>query len=123
NKEPVLYLIKNRELSNVIAKHGAIRVVYPVIDERELLVTCQKVLRRDIFGLDKYVAGWGIALRRFTLKSVADKAPVLSELEGYLTDLEAPVTVVPEMLTVAEELMLNAIVHAPRDEHGEPKYE
>ena len=130
-KGPMLRLLENREVSHLVAKHGAIRVsksnpnraTYSMLDERELLVTCEKVLSGDIFGIDKYIGAWGIALQRRVIKSMRDKSPFLDEFERYVRDLELPQPVVPEIVTVAEELVLNAIVHAPRDANGTPKYE
>ncbi|MBX7098082.1 MAG: hypothetical protein K1X89_10240 [Myxococcaceae bacterium] len=123
NKEPLFKLLQTYEVANLIAKHGAIRAVFPLLDERELLVTAQKVLRKDIFGVEKYVGIWGVPIHRHVLRSMSDKYDLTHELEGFLTDLEVPSSVVPDMVTVADELMVNAIVHAPRTPKGEPKYE
>ncbi|MBI3181172.1 MAG: hypothetical protein HYZ28_03410 [Myxococcales bacterium] len=123
DKAPLLQLIRRHEIGNLVAKHGAIRAVFPVLDERELLVTCQKVILRDIFGLEKYVGSWGVVVHRRILKSLSEKPGLLDEFEGYLTDLDCPSTVVPDIITTAEELVLNAVVHAPRTPEGQPKYE
>src|SRR5687767_3926984 len=58
DKTQLLSLLQHHDIGNLVAKHGAIRAVYPMLDERELLVTCEKVLRRNIFGIDKYVGSW-----------------------------------------------------------------
>ncbi len=123
DKEALLTLIQRHDVGNLVAKHGAIRAVHPVLDERELLVTCTKVIEGDIFGVEKYVGVWGVKVHQHLVRTMPDKQRVLSEFEGYLTDLEAPSPVVPDILTVADELMLNAMVHAPRDAEGQPKYE
>ena len=113
-------LVQRHDVANLVAKHGAIRAVYPVIDERELLVTCTKVLHRDIFGIEKYVGSWGVQLYRSTVTSIADKAPFLSAFEEYLTALDCPRLDRAAIVTVAEELLLNAVVHAPHV-GGQPK--
>lgn len=123
NRAELLRLIRNQEIGNLVAKHGAIRAVYPALDERELLVTCQKVLRKDIFGIEKYVGLWGTEVARYTLTGMPDKAPFLAEFEQYLNRLDCPARVAPGITTVAEELILNAMVHAPHDHKGHPKYE
>ena len=123
NKAELLRLIRTQDIGNLVAKQGAIRAAFPVLDERELLVTCQKVLRRDIFGIEKYVGLWGAQLVRMQLTSIADKTPFLVEFEQYLSRLDTPARVAPGIAMVAEELILNAMVHAPHDEYGEPKYE
>jgi hypothetical protein len=128
----LLELLEGVDVTHLIAKHGAMRVAtsvsgkrapYAVLDERELLVTCEKVLTRDIFGIEKYVGSWGVAFLKATIRSMADKAPFLTDLERYLAQLEVPGSVIPEMLTATEELIINAIVHAPRLPDGTPKYE
>ena len=123
DKGPLIELIQRYDVGNLVAKHGAIRAVFPVLDERELLVTCHKVVQRDIFGIDKYVASWGVVLHRACVTSMEDKGPFLNAFENYLVELDCPQSVVPSIVTVAEELILNAVVHAPRHEDGAPKYE
>ena len=123
DKLALLQLMRSYGISHLVAKHGAVRAVYPLIDERELQVTCQKVLRGDVFGLEKYIGGWGVKLHPFRVASMTEKARLLEAFEGYLTDLECPPAVVPDVLTVADELIVNALLHAPRDEGGKLTYE
>jgi CheY-like chemotaxis protein len=123
NKATLVELLKRSEIGNLVAKHGASRAVYPVVDERELMVTCQKVITRDIFGIEKYVGAWGVQMHATTMKAIADKATFSKEFEEYLIGLDCPAAVIPDILTVAEELIINAMVHAPHDENGQPRYE
>jgi hypothetical protein len=123
DKSQLLHLIQQHDIGNLVAKHGAIRAVYPMLDERELLVTCEKVLKRNIFGIEKYVGSWGVVLHSMKLTRLADKAAVLGEFEQYLVGLDVPETIVQGIITVAEELILNAVIHAPRNPDGSPKYE
>jgi len=122
NKGPLIELIRKHDIGNLVAKHGAIRAVYPVLDERELLVTCEKVIQRNIFGIDKYIGIWGVVFHTAVIKSLEDKQPFLAEFEQFLTGLDCPSSVIPSMVTVAEELILNAVVHAPHGPDGRPKY-
>jgi hypothetical protein len=123
DKSALLGLIQQHDVSNLVAKHGAIRAVFPMLDERELLVTCEKVLRRNIFGIDKYVGSWGVVLHEHTLTRLAEKPDVLGKFEQFLGALDVPDTISQGIVTVAEELLLNAVIHAPRDAQGVPKYE
>lgn len=116
-------LMKEYSLMQLLAKHATKSNGEPALDEREMLVTCRKLVEGDIFGLEKYVGGWGTAIHRTRLTSMADKYRLLHDFEAFLTDLGMPTTVVPDVLTVADELMLNAIVHAPHDPNGTPRYE
>ena len=123
DKSQLLHLIQQHDIGNLVAKHGAIRAVYPMLDERELLVTCEKVLKRNIFGIEKYVGSWGVVLHRTTLTKLADKPAVLQKFEQFLNGLDVPETITQGIITVAEELILNAVIHAPRNPDGTPKYE
>jgi hypothetical protein len=123
DKAPLLDLIQRYDMGSFLAKHVAIRAVYPMVDERELLVTCEKVLRRNIFGIDKYIGAFGVVLHRETIDSLAGKAAFLERFERYVTALECPSAIVPKIVTVADELIINAAVHAPHRPDGTPKYE
>lgn len=131
DRSPLVQLLKTYDIAHLVAKHGAVRVSkanssrpdYVMLDEHELLVTCEKALTGEIFGLEKYIGGWGVAMHRRTVKAMADKVPFLDEFERYVRDLELPQAIVPDIVTVAEELILNAMVHAPRDAYEKPKYE
>jgi hypothetical protein len=123
DKAALLNLIRHHDISNLVAKHGAVRAVYPMLDERELLVTCEKVIRRNIFGIEKYIGSWGVVLHEARIQSIAEKAGFLTQFEEFVTDLDCPVPVIPEIVTVADEFIMNAAVHAPRTPDGMPKYE
>jgi hypothetical protein len=98
NKSALLELLQQHEIGNLIAKHGAIRATFPVLDERELLVTCLKVVKNDVFGLEKYIGSWGIELRSRQVRDLADKRAVCDEFEAFVTGLDAPKTVVPSLI-------------------------
>lgn len=123
DKGGLLELVQRYDVGNLLAKRGALRAAYPQLDERELLVTCEKVLSRDIFGVDKYIGSWGIVLRRDELSRLKDKARFLETFERFVTELDCPPSVIHEIVTVADELIINAAVHAPRGTDGAPKYE
>lgn len=123
DKGTLLGLVQRYDVGNLLAKRGALRAAYPLLDERELLVTCEKVLSHDIFGLAKYIGSWGIVLREQKLARMCDKSRFLEEFEHYVTELDCPPSVIHEIVTVADELIINAAVHAPRLPDGSPKYE
>jgi signal transduction histidine kinase len=123
DKSPLASLVERHDISNLVAKHGAIRASYPTLDERELVATCEKVLQRNIFGIDKYIGNWGVLIHHAEITGQKDKAPFLARFEQYLRALEFTKSVIPDVITVADELIMNAMVHAPRDAAGNPKYE
>lgn len=123
DKTPLLELARARDVSNLIAKHGAVRAVFPMMDERELLVTCEKVLRRNIFGIDKYVGAWGVVCHTMVISSLKDKLTLVERFGEFLAGLDCPKSIIPAILTVADELIVNAVVHGPHLPDGTPKYE
>lgn len=123
DKTPLLDLVRDNDISNLIAKHGAVRAVFPMMDERELLTTCEKVLRKNIFGIEKYVGSWGVVCHSTVITSLKEKAPTIDKFSEFLVGLDCPKSIIPAILTVADELIVNAVVHAPHHPDGTPKYE
>ncbi len=115
--------ILDRGLNHVIAKHGGIAASQDFIDETEMIATVHKLLDRDIFGIEKYLPARGVRVHSRTLLRSDEREGVLDELGGFLTSIECYQSVQPMILTVADELMMNAIFSAPRDAEGNAKYD
>ena len=115
-------LLNAQPLNNLIAKQGGISAVRERIDETELIVTCQKLFARDIFGLEKYISTWGVKIHENTITSTADKRSALRQLRTYLENLDSFSSINNAVMWVADELLMNAMFNAPRDESGKPKY-
>lgn len=123
HQNPLLQeLLTTQNLNNVIAKHGGVTTTTELIDETELIVTCQKLFRREIFGIEKYLSTWGIQINEHELGGTDDKRAVIGELEDYLDEIDCYGAIKNAVLLVADELMMNAIFNAPRDTDGNPKY-
>jgi CheY-like chemotaxis protein len=126
SKQSLLSLIDHVDIDSVnalITKHDEKQDSRPALDERELLVTCEKVLCRDIFGIEKYLGSWGVTFHHDTITSRVDKSIAFKTFSSYLEQLDCPPRIAATILTVAEELILNAVVHAPVDATGVPKHE
>jgi hypothetical protein len=121
-------LINTRPLNNLIAKQGGISSIAKQggaaerIDETELIVTCQKLYERDIFGLEKYISTWGVEIHDREVTSSADKRTAIRELRGYLDALDTFQSIRDAVIWVADELLMNAMFNAPRDGEGNAKY-
>lgn len=115
-------LLTTQNLNNVIAKHGGVTTTSELIDETELIVTCQKLFRKDIFGLDKYLSTWGIKVNEHEIGGTEDKRAVIGDLEDFLDTIDCYGAIKNAVLLVADELVMNAIFNAPRDGDGNPKY-
>jgi len=115
-------LLKTQSLNNLIAKQGGISASRERIDETELIVTCQKLFARDIFGLEKYISTWGVQIHEHEVKSTTDKRGAIRSLRTYLENLDSFSSINNAVVWVADELLMNAMFNAPRDAEGNPKY-
>jgi hypothetical protein len=86
----------------------------PVLGE-ELLATIQKLRRRAVFGLDKYVA-WGAETRSFTLDDTRMRDDVLAALATDIADSGLSESIGTQAGVVADELISNALYVAPLDD-------
>jgi hypothetical protein len=101
-------------LTNLLAKNEE-------VDAVELIVTMQKILQNDIFGLEKYFP-WGVPVRSLPLSSSADRREILREAEAYAQDLRVAPRLIEGFCVVIEELIANALFNAPVDENGKQRY-
>lgn len=93
-----------------------------LVDPTELVVTCEKILRRDLFGLDKYLAGFGIERPVRIVKHASDRDRLIDELTAAVRALGAGRRVVESVGLVGDELVTNAVYNAPRGADGRPRY-
>src|SRR6185503_5856757 len=88
----------------------------PILAE-ELLATVQKVMRREVFGLEKYMA-WGAEVRRYTLEDARDRDAAVAELAKDVVAVGLPDRVGSLVSVIADELIANALYAAPVDANG-----
>ena len=107
-------LLENEVLTNLFIKNVE-------VDSHELVVTVQKILRENIFGLEKYLS-WGIKPIDYRIRSAAAKGPVIEDIARHLHEIGCNARLVVAAQTVADELIMNAVFNAPVDSNGRPKY-
>lgn len=83
----------------------------------ELVATAQKLLRRDVFGLEKYL-GWCSSIRSARLDNALDRPGAVSALVTGVGEAGMSERVTSLASVIADELLANAIYAAPVDEHG-----
>ena len=88
----------------------------PILAE-ELLATVQKLLRGDVFGLEKYIA-WGAEIRSYTLEDALDREVAVSALAKDVVAAGLPERVGSLVSVIADELITNALYSAPVDAKG-----
>jgi hypothetical protein len=108
-------LEERRFVRNLIAKNGE------PLEPEELITTAEKILRGDLFGLDKYLL-WGVSPLRIEIRGSHDKHLSVREVGAYAQRLGCNERTVGLVENIADELITNAIWNAPRDGAGRPKY-
>lgn len=90
-------------------------------DDDEFISTATKALRGEIFGLQKYFP-WGVTTFTMLVKSYEDKGRAIDIMMGYAQQAAVRGPVRDRIQLVADELMMNALYHAPVDEAGREKF-
>ena len=89
----------------------------PILAE-ELLATVQKLIRRDLFGLEKYMA-WGAEVRSYTLEDARERDDAVARIAHDVVSVGLPDRVGSLVSVIADELIANAVYVAPIDDAGE----
>ena len=88
----------------------------PVVAE-ELTITAHKLIRGDLFGVEKYLL-WGTELHEVTITRATQRAHVVSELAEAVRARGQSARVASMAMLVADELISNAVHNAPVDAAG-----
>jgi hypothetical protein len=115
--------VLDHQLNHLLAKRAVVNFAGDQVEEAELIVTCRKLLTGDIFGLEQYLTLPGLDIRDFVVRHSAQRFEAVDRFDEFLKALELRQTMRSVMMTVADELLTNAIFSAPRDEQGKPKYD
>jgi DNA-binding response OmpR family regulator len=89
----------------------------PILAE-ELTTTVHKLIRRDLFGAEKYLL-WGTELFSHTLAKASERAPLVSQIAEEVRVRGQSARVASMAMLVADELLSNAVHNAPVDANGE----
>jgi CheY-like chemotaxis protein len=90
----------------------------PILAE-ELTATALKLLRGDIFGLEKYMA-WGVEVRTVELADAQHRSDAVDALTADVRAFGLGPRVASLASLVADELLSNALYNAPVDNEGRP---
>lgn len=86
-------------------------------DDDEFIATATKALRGNVFGLQKYFP-WGVTTYSILVKNYDEKARAIEVLLEYATLAGCRGGVRDRLQVVCDELMMNALYHAPTDAAG-----
>ena len=88
----------------------------PVLAE-ELTVTAQKLIRRDLFGAEKYLL-WGTELHERQITRSTQRSHVVQEISDAVRGRGQSARIASMAMLVADELISNAVHNAPVDAAG-----
>ena len=91
-------------------------------DDDEFICSATKALRGEIFGLQKYFP-WGVTTFTMLVKNYDEKTRAIDIMQRYaqMAGVRGPVR--DRIQLVADELMMNALYHAPMDERGQSPFQ
>lgn len=90
-------------------------------DADEFIASATKALRGNLFGLNKYFP-WGVTTFSMVVRNYAEKNKAIDMLMQYAQLAGVRGQVRERIQTVADELMMNALYHAPVDADGKERY-
>lgn len=89
---------------------------------REVVVTAEKLLRRDLFGIEKYLPAFGVEITSFEVRGAQERDDVVECVADHVTWLGAGSEARRAVAAVVDELVTNAVYDAPRTADGKAKY-
>lgn len=114
NREEMHYIFGLPFASNIIAKTSDLA-------PEELIVTVGKIIRNDIFGIDKYLC-YGSTPIAYEVTSSKQKDLLLNSLSDYAANIGINKRIISAVAAVADELLMNAIYNAPIYSNGVRPY-
>lgn len=114
NRDKLISLLGKLELTNFLARNVE-------VDAEDLLITVQKIIRKDIFGLAKYFS-WGARSIDTKIRSSEDRAEVIAMTADLASKVGVQARLANLFCTVVDELITNAIYDAPVDAEGRHRF-
>jgi hypothetical protein len=112
--DALVQLCEKRDTLHLLARNDR-------VDAGELIVTIQKLLRRDIFGIEKYYA-WGVEPISVAIVDSQEREKVMAEGERFARDIGLHERFVSQLTSVIDEFVTNALYNAPTDASGRKRY-
>jgi anti-sigma regulatory factor (Ser/Thr protein kinase)/CheY-like chemotaxis protein len=120
---PVLVLLHDPQPDDLSAMLGVDHLSYllanpmPLLAE-EMSITALKLIRGEIFGLEKYLA-WGVEIRDRTLTDADQRTDIVEALSEDVHQAGFGPRVAAQATLIADELLSNALYNAPLDDRGD----
>ena len=110
------YLADMKTFTNFIAKNRDGKLL-----ARDMLCTITKLSNLDIFGVKKYLK-WKPSSLIFQIRDSATRNEYINDVLEYCHSLELRRHTIRSVQLLCEELIMNALYDAPRDQSGNPIY-
>jgi hypothetical protein len=103
------------DLPELLARHGIVHVIATQGEtaERDVGVTIEKLVSRDLFGLDRYLGD--AAPARFVSRSSARRDELIEWVRAYGEEHRIKRRLMDTLVVVADELFTNGFYNAPTD--------
>ena len=101
-------------IKNLLARNGDIH-------PSDFRMTVNKILTGEIFGLEKYLSP-GRSLREQPIRGSADKPACLDAVADFAREHGLHPRLVDQLVSVADEMVTNAVFNAPVDREGRRRY-
>jgi hypothetical protein len=88
---------------------------------KNIASTANKIVNRNIFGLEKHLA-WGTHFVERIVKESSERQDLIEEMAAHFKALGVRETLLDRVRIATEELLMNAIYDAPCDATGKPLY-
>ena len=111
--EQMLAYVCNRSVEHFLAGDAI---------DREVVVTVEKILRSDLFGIEKYLPAFGVELSSSEVHCAEDRDGVVECIGDHVEWLGAGREARRAVAAIADELITNAVYDAPRDASGRARY-
>jgi hypothetical protein len=86
------------------------------------MVTCYKLIRRDLFGIDKYLSFAGANIYNLPITCADDRDRAVATMGHFARALEVGDDLEQRIANITDELVTNAVYNAPRLPDGRPRY-
>jgi hypothetical protein len=108
--ETFIELLRKEGVDHLIGRDGD-------PEEDELVVTSVKLLRGDLFGVEKYLT-WGVPIHAREIASYDEKRAAIREVTELAKEMGCRRQLVARVETVTDELLMNALYDAPASRYG-----
>jgi len=123
---PIIFIVDEEKLLESLPQFEDARTCSVMgygarFDDDEFIASATKALRGNVFGLNKYFP-WGVTTYSVVVRNYEQKNKAIDVLLHYATLAGVRGQVRERIQTVADELMMNGLYHAPVDADGKEKY-